>query len=271
VKTIRLRGQLSQGLFMPRAETAQSLPEGFDVTDLLMVKKYEKEIPAELRGTVKGTRPSFIPKTDEERIQSCKHVLDEIRDLPVYITTKCDGSSMTAYYKLGEPMSEGEFGVCSRNMELKEDENNAFWKVAKALNLPEKMKAFGKSIAIQGELCGPGIQKNPMGLSEPTLYGFNVVYLDGSGYADFSQMAQIFDELGVTPAPLLTSNVKLSDYLHSEPTTENVVAAADGKYANGSPREGIVIRPMNETYSPTLKGRMSFKAVSNVYLEKVEK
>lgn len=71
IRTIRLRGQISQGICFPLsflpAETL--IEEDSDVTEILGVTKYEPPIPASLAGVMKGAFPSFIPKTDETRVQ----------------------------------------------------------------------------------------------------------------------------------------------------------------------------------------------------------
>ena len=66
LKTIRLKGQISQGLALPIATIANNLPKevGTDISEILGVIKYEPPIPANLAGVVKGNFPSFIPKTD---------------------------------------------------------------------------------------------------------------------------------------------------------------------------------------------------------------
>ena len=79
LKTIRLRGELSQGLMLPyksikrffiESDSEQAFKLGMDVTDILSVKKYEPPIPTQLSGEMKGSFPSFIKKTDQERIQN---------------------------------------------------------------------------------------------------------------------------------------------------------------------------------------------------------
>jgi hypothetical protein len=50
---------------------------------------------------------------------------------------------------------------------------------------------------------------------------------------------------------------------------ESLLALAEGKYPNTkNEREGIVIRPLETTYSNVLAGRLSFKAISNRFLLK---
>ncbi len=62
LKTIRLRGQISQGLLTPIPEGISNPKEGDDLTEALDIVKYEPPIPAQLAGKIKGTFPSFIPK-----------------------------------------------------------------------------------------------------------------------------------------------------------------------------------------------------------------
>lgn len=72
LRTIKLRGQVSQGLVLPISVLpgGRELFEGMDVTEVLSITKYEPPIPASLAGKVKGLFPSFLHKTDEERCLS---------------------------------------------------------------------------------------------------------------------------------------------------------------------------------------------------------
>ena len=179
IKTIKLRGQISQGIcftldVLPNEVISSTSYEnlvGTDVTEVLGVTKYEPAIPAQLAGKVKGNFPSFLKKTDEERIQNMEWVLTEYKDELFYVTEKVDGTSFTAYY------NNGVFGVCSRNLDLFETEDNTHWKVARALKLEERMKSYGKNIALQGELLGEGIQKNHYQLKGQNILFFNVFML----------------------------------------------------------------------------------------------
>jgi RNA ligase (TIGR02306 family) len=116
-----------------------------------------------MQGIVKGSRPHFIRKTDEERIQNIKDgYLKTAMDEEYIITEKLDGSSMTVYWKNDE-----EYGVCSRNLDIKEDDNNKMWQLARKYKLIEGIKALSKDhgihegFAVQGEIFGEGIQNNP--------------------------------------------------------------------------------------------------------------
>jgi RNA ligase (TIGR02306 family) len=111
LKTIKLRGQVSQGLILPMSvfgDFGWTAYEGLDVTERLGIVKYEPPIPAELAGKVKGPFPSFLHKTDEERVQNISVEYSAMcyrSEHKFYVTEKLDGSSATFYFR------KGEFGV----------------------------------------------------------------------------------------------------------------------------------------------------------------
>jgi len=264
LKTIKLRGQVSQGLILPisvvpitQFATAHDLPEGLDVTEMLGIVKYEPPIPAELSGKVKGLFPSFIPKTDEERIQNLTKEYGEWKHQSkhqFYVTEKLDGSSATYYIK------DGEFGVCSRNLELLETEGNTFWKVARELNLEENMKATGKNISLQGELIGEGIQGNPYKIKGQTVRFFTGFDIDKYQRISFPELVVMLSDMGLQYVPIL--NQELGFVLPE--TVEDMLKYAEAKSVlnDKTEREGVVVRSMD--------GTISFKAISNVFLLKNE-
>ncbi len=260
IKTIRLRKQISQGIAFPLSILAPGeYKDGDPVTKILGVVKWDPPVPAALAGEVLGEFPSFIPKTDELRIQSAPETLDELKGKKVYISEKVDGTSATIYF------NSGDFGVCSRNLELKETENNAYWKVAKRLDVANKLKTFGKNIAIQGELAGPGVQKNLLRLQDLEIFVFNIFFLDERRYCGFSELKELADKFGLKTVPVLSKDIEFSF------TLDQLLEMAKGKYAGTSnDREGIVIRTMTETHSEAMKGRMSFKVLNNDFLAKEE-
>jgi tRNA-binding EMAP/Myf-like protein len=56
-------------------DNALLLEPGVDVSNLLGIIKYDKPIPANLQGLVKGQFPSFLSKTDEERCLSADTIV----------------------------------------------------------------------------------------------------------------------------------------------------------------------------------------------------
>ena len=261
LKTIKLRGQISQGLILPLGDAysiyKRNTPnldmiwfEGLDVTDMLGITKYEPPMPVELAGKVKGFFPGFIPKTDEERIQNFSDEFNEWRDSgeEFYVTEKLDGSSVTFYIKYGV------FGVCSRNLELLETEGNTVWKVAREMDLENKMRSVGKNFSLQGELIGEGIQKNPYKIKGHTVRFFNVFDIDEQERQPLEYFKMTMDVLGLESVPILDESFTL-------PNTVNdmlMYAEAPSKLNPNFSREGVVVRSKCQT--------ISFKSISNQFL-----
>lgn len=250
LRTIKLRGQVSQGLILPIhvLPLLEMVSEGQDVTEMLGIVKYEPPIPAELAGKVKGLFPSFLRKTDEERIQNLSGEIETWKDKTFYVTEKLDGSSATFYYK------DGEFGVCSRNLELLETEDNTFWKFARQTDLENKMKEFSLNISLQGELIGEGIQGNPYKMKGQTVKFFNLFGIDSQEYYSLPVFESVCNRFGVDMVPILDKNFELPK------SVENILKYAEDKSVLNSTfdREGVVIRSLDR--------RISFKAISNKFL-----
>ena len=257
LKTIKLRGQVSQGLIIPinilmnYKNFVLEFDEGSDVSEILGIIKYEPPVPAELAGIAKGLFPSFIPKTDEERIQNLSEEIpkwnNEYSD-GFYVSEKLDGSSATFYY------NEGVFGVCSRNLELLETEGNTFWRVAREMDLENKMKSLGYNVSLQGELVGEGIQGNPYKIRGQKVFFFNVFNIDKYEYAGTIEFVNTIHGLSLDTVPKLEANYILPNKI------EEILQYADGKsYLNPHfDREGVVMRSKDR--------KISFKAISNKFL-----
>jgi RNA ligase (TIGR02306 family) len=263
IKTIRLRGALSQGLAMPMSIIPTGEYEvGQDVTSIVGVEKYEPVVPAHLSGMAKGNFPAFLHKTDETRLQSEPRVLDEaiFKGLVLVGTLKMDGTSFTAYRR------DSDFGVCSRNLDLKETEDNAHWRMARKLKLEEILRSEPKNLCIQGEMAGQGIQGNRMGFKEVDLYLFNLYDIDTGKYLGYKELVEFGQKHNIKVVPIIAQK----DFGFGETTTVSKMleVASALNYDNGTPAEGIVWRSACETYSDVLKGRMSFKTISSRFLLK---
>lgn len=262
IKTMKLRKVLSQGLLMPISKfpefTTSVLPYDVDLAVDLHVVKYEPPIPTQLAGLVKGQFPSFIPKTDEERVQNLQEVLTANNGTSCYISEKVDGTSVTYYLK------DGEFGVCSRNLELKETDGNTLWRVARELMIEEKLRAEGLNVALQGELIGEGINGNSLKMLGNRILFFNVFDITQQKYLDWNAAAQFLGKLGLETVPILECPFELTDNI------DVLLEKAKGSSNINTEvlREGIVIRPIFEKqYNGE---RLSMKAINNDYLLKVE-
>lgn len=253
LKTIKLRGQLSQGLLLNLDDVipwTNSYQLDEDVSEVLGIIKWEKPINAQLAGICKGNFPTLIPKTDQERVQNLTKEIAVAQGSVYEVTEKLEGSSMTCY------LIAGEFGVCSRNMDLKRDENNSFWQVAIRNDIENLMRQRGDNIAIQGELIGPGIQGNIYKLSKPELYVFDIYDIQEGSYITPDLRRAIITGMGLNHVPVLESNFKL------ETDVEGLLTKAEGHSVlgdiTGPEREGLVFKQVN--------GGMTFKAISNKYL-----
>ena|SRR4030042_1821508 len=271
IRTIRMRGQISQGICFPLSILPKDYPKdiplevGVEVTEILGIEKYMPQIPANIAGLAKGNFPSFIPKTDETRVQVLQDILTRHKGKVCYVTEKVDGTSATYYLR------DGEFGVCSRGLELKETEENLFWIMAKKLDVEKKLRDFGKNIALQGELIGQGIQKNNLKIEGHKVLFFNVFDIDGYKYYDFEEFKKMIESLGLETVPILETDYVLDDNI------DNIIEKSKGLSVVNPKvfREGIVIRPLKEEIDLQLSqgfgnGRVTFKAVNPDYLLKFE-
>ena len=277
IRTVRLRGVISQGLILPFSYLPKEylatignsivMPEktlevGDDVTEIMGIVQWQPPIPACLSGEVKGSFPSFIAKTDETRVQLLQPILDKYKGEMCYVTSKVDGSSATYYLK------DGEFGVCSRNLELKETAGNAFWTFAREMKIEEKLRKFGKNIAIQGELIGLGLQGNPLKLKERKVLFFSAFDIDKFEYLNYDGFyGLIIYHLSLETVPVLNEN-----YILNNNIPELVeLATARSPLNRDVWQEGIVIRPKEEKIDLSMaqgfgNGRVSFKVINPEYL-----
>lgn len=273
IRTMKLKGQLSQGLLLPAREFPEILAvEDSDVTELLGIEKWEKPLPACLGGTARGNFPSFIPKTDQERVQNIRDLFEDWGHHTFQESTKMDGSSMTVYYVAKDtdvydmnarPDDEGNWpaelsGVCSRNLDLVETQGNQFWITARENQIIEKLRALGRNLAIQGELCGSGIQSNfekfPDGVHD--FFVYDIWDIDSQSYLSPQDTHTLAEQFGLKHVPV-HGYIVLKE---AAQTIDEILDRAEGKGINGAKREGIVFKHVESGFS--------FKAISNSYLLK---
>jgi RNA ligase (TIGR02306 family) len=275
LKTIKLRGEVSQGLVVPIhvLPLLEMAHEGQDVTEMLGIVKYEPPVPAQLAGKAKGYFPGFIRKTDEERVQNLTKEYEEwifTSAHKFYVSEKLDGSSSTFYVR------DGEFGVCSRNLELADPgefipgtvmcddgverpkQENTFWKVAREMDIKKKLLSTHRNICVQGELIGEGIQKNPYKIKGHTVRFYNAFDIDKQERLSIREFLYLMEILGFETVPILSHDFQLPQ------TIEELLKSAEAKSVlnESTEREGIVIRSWDMS--------ISFKAISNKFLMKNE-
>lgn len=280
VRTVTMGGIKSQGLALPLSivhevstELGNEMPVaegwhrekegvvrdvvleiGYDVTQALSIEKYEKPIPANMKGEAAGTFPSFVPKTDEPRIQSRVKWLNKYKGVKVYVAEKLDGTSATYIYK------NGELRACSRNWELQHDSNNVYWKVAEQMNLEAKLKGNGykqlsRNVVLQGEIVGEGIGKNPYKLRGQHFYLFQIYSIDEQRYLDYEDFVQYARVLDIPTVPIYIVDQPLQYGLQD---LLDLVEISCSSLNEEVEIEGIVVRPMIERRDRK-HGRVSFK------------
>ncbi len=262
LRSIKLRGQVSQGLLLPlaidaRLEALGSAGIGADVSDLLGVVKYEAPVPAELAGVARGLFPSRVSKTDQERIQNLASELEQwlqVDDLSWEVTEKLEGSSCTFAWL------DDDLHVCSRNVDLMDAPGNSLWQLAREHGIAAEFASLypGRNLALQGELVGHGVQGNIYGLRDQQFYLFDVYDVDQARYLVPAERLVIAQSMGLVQVPLVEATFRLPP----ANTMETLLAMADGASAlkPDQLREGLVFKAHGQ--------ELSFKVVSNKYLLK---
>lgn len=265
LKTIRLRGQLSQGLALPLSSFRKyDLVTGKSLDEELGIWKYDPPPPAELAGKIAGTWPAWLPKTDQERVQN----IDPSELTGDYVVEeKMDGTSMSVWID-----EHGVLGVGSRNMSLKIDDptndQNSYVRMAHDSGMLNWLKTHilpqDAPIAIQGELCGPSIQGNPYNLDRPKFFAFDIFSGRGGGKLNWEKRDEMIERMQMDGVRISTVPfIRLIDLDEIEgDKVQALLQSADGvSMVYPTSREGIVLKN-------TKDGNKSFKVISNQYLEK---
>lgn len=277
IKTIKIRDEISQGLFM-KPETLVSYPalnkfiQDREVGDSLDdyfhdVKKIEDVIMN--NSETGGTFPIFIPKTGLERFQNLVSTskFEKYRNADsFYVTEKLDGQSLTVYYD----RTRDSYLICSKNIAYTVDSQSSFVLNAKRANLLEIVKNFSNKfdldqVCFQGELCGPGIQANRLKLEEKRFFLYSIydcvkkLYLPFFERQFFSTYLIYLRYEGIHIVPVLFPYLKLSDYPFTD--NEHVIRFADRQSVVNSEcmAEGLVFVSLNNS-------SVRFKVISNNYL-----
>ncbi len=213
--------------------------------------------------------PWFISKTDEERIQNMPRIFRHWDGKQAYVMEKLDGTSATyAIFKDNKwynKLVKKNFYVCSRNLTLHRENDTEWWKMARTYDIKNKLLKVGKNIAIQGEIIGPGIQKNKYKLDNQEYHVFNVIDIDENYKYSLGERKAFCKEYGFNC---------LDDFLTIEITEDLDVkymvemSKGDSAYQNWDriknlQREGIVVRLLEDD-------RHSFKVVNPDFLLKYD-
>lgn len=257
IKTVKLRGQISQGfviglntLFEKYPNTSKEfLNEGDDLTEVLGVVKYEPSASFST-GLPAGSFPYYIiARTDEDRIQSNRKYFQIFNQQPFVATIKYDGTSATFGW------DEDKFFAASHNLKRYDTPDCVYWKMARKYNL----EAFPREIVIQGEICGPGIQKNRLDLKEFDLFVFIIYDQNNKRYFTYDERVEFCNIYGLKHVDLA-----LRGNWFDFTTVNQLQDLTDRKYFNTRNQiEGLVFELDN-----FINKRCSFKVISNKYLLK---
>lgn len=267
IRTIKMRGVISQGLIGPlswlsdRGHSIDELSEGDDVTEQMGVTKYVAlEEVAQYRGLVNDNErmPEYVPKTDENRLQTHLFFIEKIKDRNIVITEKEDGCSATFIF------NDGKFSVCGRRFVWKEPDPSCahYFHVAEKYDVEARIATLGMNVAIQGEVIGPKINGNRLDLTEFDFRVFNIFNIDKQEYLLHEEVTEICSRLGLNQVvEIYVGNANDIDL-----SLDNLLKMAGKQfYKKGFPAEGIVVKTNDRTAS-----RVSFKVISNEYLLKYD-
>lgn len=260
IRTLKLRGQVSQGICFPLSILPEgNYNEGDDITDLIGVEKYEPQIPIGMDGTFIGKYPSWLPKSDETRVQILQDVLDKYKGTKCYYSEKIDGtsSSFSLYYK--------DFGVYGRRYRLQPNIKNGYWKVAMKYDLEEILRKENRNLAIQGEITGKYIQSNKYKRNNDDLFFnmFNILDIDNQQYFSYQEFIDFAEYYNIPTVPIISN-----DYILDNDIDKLIELSKGRSVINPNVRrEGIVIRPLIEI-NDRFFGRVSFKAINPDFLIK---
>lgn len=275
IKTIKLRGQISQGYALPLSYFSSFKNVNLEAEDLtfeLGVLKYEAPFVAFGSVGSAQTESSFptnyIKKTDQERAQNLKHVIFDhyLNDTVFEVTYKLDGSSMTVGRYVQHEQTVDT--ICSRNNALRltfENDTSQFLLQGKPV-LNKLKENYLEGIAFQGELIGPAIQKNFEGVDNYGYYIYNCWLVKDAKYLPPKDAREMCQTLGVNYVPVKHEAITLKELFGENLETPQelltkLLEYAEGPSAfNGKYREGFVYK--------TEDGSFSFKTISNQYLLK---
>jgi hypothetical protein len=139
-------------------------------------------------------------------------------------------------------------------LELLETEGNTFWKVAREMNIEEKLSSLGKNVCLQGELIGEGIQGNPYKIKGQMVKFFNAFDIDNGVRYTMPKFVDLMENCGFDYVPFLEMDFLLPN------SVEGMLKYAEGSSVlnRNTEREGVVVRSYDT--------KISFKAISNKFL-----
>lgn len=261
VRTVKLRGVLSEGIVVPLDKLPEGAAESENVAEFLGISHWEPpESYLANMGNLQIRSPSLpfaLQPTDQENVQQIEP--DQILGKAYAVTRKMDGSSCTVAASVGEDGKINDIHVTSRRIDLKLDADNIYTKATKQLVADLMTATFpGKQrIVIRGEVCGAGINANKPNIDcvgSPTLYIFESYFIDNEG-------RKIYD-FNLAPDANHARTVPLLGAIESL-TQEHITRYLDAPASEG---EGVVLWQLSPNGS---YNGVSFKIKSKEYYAKL--
>jgi RNA ligase (TIGR02306 family) len=160
VKAVRLRGEISSGIIIPKelVKNFETIEVGQDISSELGIHKYEPPIPTQLAGKVKSFSMPFVGSHD------CEHVGVYVNDLidgeRVVISEKLHGSQfILAHDIVSNETIVSSKGLLKNGLTIEVSDENTYWIAAKNDELVNKIcknftdgvvQVFGEVIPVQG-------------------------------------------------------------------------------------------------------------------------
>lgn len=161
--------------------------------------------------------PSWIVKTDEDRIENCPLWLESTNEW--IQTEKIDGTSCTYAVDRKKGKNKFDFIVCSRNVRQADrdqkchHDSNIYWELADKYNIEKVLTDYAIAnkydrVVLQGEGTG-NVQGNPYKFKENRLFVFNLV---AEGIRKGTQeMAKFCDDNNLEHVPIINEHYKTPD------------------------------------------------------------
>ena len=157
-----------------------------------------------------------------------------------------------------------QFIVCSRNLTTN-DKGSLYWKIAKKYNLEQILKE-NPTLTIQGEQGGTKVQGNKYGITEPTMWVFNIIDHEKNYHYNAKQITIFCQKYNLQYVPVLSVKFYVEPKLSLlGSTVQELVEFSKGKSVINPKvdREGIVVRCIEDG-----KKILSFKVISPDFLIK---
>lgn len=272
VKTIRLRGKISQGLLIP-VSRHDGYEIGDDVTAQWGITKYDPPLPETMNGAPRPW-PAGLARFDVERLENFPGIL--VPGEEVVATEKLEGTNAAFHIWEADAPGTYEFAVCSRGIAFdparSENADNIYCRIARDLGIGARLEEALRSgaldryvngpvrdVTVRGEIIGGKVQGNIYKLPALTFRCFDV-YVDGRPL-DHDAYRALAAELGLEVVP----EVYRGPFPEGEGYREISYGRSTLPGSAETLREGVVWKPLRERTHPEI-GRVMLKAVDPAYL-----